>query len=362
MFGFDIPSTRAALKECGQGLPPETYFSEAIFEIEHREIFGRRWTCFAPLARLSRPGSAVVGHVGRIPIVVTRDADGKLHGFINACRHRGYPVAEEDMAECKKLTCRYHSWTYRLSGELVAAPDSAPGFEKASHGLLPVSVACWGQFVFVNPDPRAEPFEVALPTLTEAAQRMRMELNPEVYVVVDETVSLQRANWKLWWDNACECYHCPTIHGESFAAAFLSSADAYHLEKHGLFTATAIDPKQSPSNAKAAITIHLYPGCHIVQQQDIMIMARIVPTAVNAYTVHTTYLAETNASRDAVDAWVKIWKQTYEEDKEAVQRQQRGLESGRTLPFSYTPSREEQPIHHVDNTLREYERIMAEAS
>ena len=39
-------------------------------------------------------------------IVVTRDRNGKLHGFLNICRHRGYTVAEHDQSKCLRLSCR----------------------------------------------------------------------------------------------------------------------------------------------------------------------------------------------------------------------------------------------------------------
>ena len=35
------------------------------------------------------------------------------------------------------------------------------------------------------------------------------------------------ANWKVWVENASECYHCPTIHKHSFSDAFVDDADVY---------------------------------------------------------------------------------------------------------------------------------------
>ena len=37
------------------------------------------------------------------------------------------------------------------------------------------------------------------------------------------------ANWKLVWDNNCECYHCPTAH-PGFSAVMDVSVDSYLLE------------------------------------------------------------------------------------------------------------------------------------
>ena len=359
VLGFDVSKSLEKLRTEGAGLPPHTYTSAEIFDLESREIFAKSWTCFAPLEKLKAPGSVVVGDVGRVPILVTRSGDGELHGFVNACRHRGYPVATEDKSDCKKLTCRYHSWTYRLDGSLVVAPESDPGLDKSAHGLLPVSVTAWAQFVFVNPDPDAAPLMESLCGLQDVADKFGLLTDVDSYDLVDVTEVRQQANWKLWWDNNTECYHCATIHGTSFAAAFQSSAEGYTLETHGLFTTTAVLPKQNDNGERASVTIHIYPGCFIVQQKDMMVMGRVVPHGPDDYTVYTYYFAEKGADPKEFADWLTIWKQTFDEDKEALQLQQHGLRSGRTKPFRYVSAREAQPIHHVTNTLLAYKSTVA---
>jgi Rieske 2Fe-2S family protein len=53
------------------------------------------------------------------------------------------------------LRCPYHSWTYRLEGELLRAPwsEEIDGFDQAAFGLHPVGVASWGGFVFLHLTP-----------------------------------------------------------------------------------------------------------------------------------------------------------------------------------------------------------------
>ena len=358
-LGFDVNEALAKLKAEGQGLPPHTYTSSDVFELENKELFSKSWTCFAPIENLREPGSVVVGNVGRIPVIVTRSADGKVHGFINACRHRGYPVAQANGSGCKKLTCPYHSWSYRLDGSLIVAPETGDAFDKAEHGLLPVSVETWAQFVFVNPDPMAKPLLESLVGLEDVANRFNMLTGADDYELVEVVEVHQGANWKLWFDNNTECYHCPTIHSSSFADAFETSADAYTLETHGQFTATAILPKQKDGNDRPSTTIHMHPGAFVVQQKDIMVMARIVPQNEKSYTVFTYYFAEKGADPQSVADWLKIWKQTFDEDKHAIELQQIGLESGQTKPFRYVEAREAQPMHHAANTLLAYQRSIS---
>lgn len=354
MLGLDPEEHLLRLQENGEGMPPFVYSSPEIFAFENAKVLGATWTCFTPLEKLKEPGSVVVGQVGKTPVLVTRTLDGALHGFINACRHRGYPVAQDDQRDCRKLTCQYHSWTYALDGRLVAVPDGGNDMDRYELGLLPISVEAWGQFVFVNCDPLADGLHAQLPELQEVESRFGMDLDPDAFEIVAETAVEHKANWKLWFDNNCECYYCPSIHGQSFASAFQSSADAYTFEPHGLFTVTTVQPREGAEEENPATTIHISPGCHIVQQQDFMVMARAVPFSANRYRVETSYLGRVGADPKIIAQWVDLWKQTYEEDCQALELQQIGLESGRTKAFRYVKARESQPMHHVANTLKAY--------
>ena len=357
MFGFDLNDSLGRLEDKGEGMPPFVYTSAEVFDFESQKIIGSMWTCFAPIEKLRQAGSLVVGKVGNVPILVTRGLEGKLRGFINACRHRGYPVALSDLRECKKLTCQYHAWTYALDGRLVAVPEGGAEIDRSELSLLPISVETWGQFVFVNCDPNANALHVEISSLANVAERFGMDLDPNAYEIVEETTIEHKANWKLWFDNNCECYHCPSIHGNSFASAFQASADAYTYEPHGLLSVTAIEPTSSHAHENAVTTLHIFPGCHIVQQKDLMVMARAIPLTANRYRVSTYYLGKVGADPQIIAQWIQLWKQTYEEDRKALELQQISLESGRTEPFRYVKSREAQPMHHVSNVLRAYMQV-----
>ena len=89
-----------------------------------------------PTAWVSEPGEFATCHAGLVPIVVVRDHDGRLNGFVNICRHRATEVAQ-GRGKRETLQCPYHAWTYGLDGGLRAAPrsDREPGFDAAE--LLP---------------------------------------------------------------------------------------------------------------------------------------------------------------------------------------------------------------------------------
>jgi hypothetical protein len=76
--------------------PARWYSDPRIYEFELERIFTRTWQLAGPLHKLRNPGDYIVCQAAHIPIVVTRDLEGELHGFVNVCRHRAYPVALED--------------------------------------------------------------------------------------------------------------------------------------------------------------------------------------------------------------------------------------------------------------------------
>ena len=54
-----------------------------------------------------------------MPVVVTRDGEGKLHAFENRCAHRGSLLCIEERGEAKEIACVYHNWSYDLAGNLT---------------------------------------------------------------------------------------------------------------------------------------------------------------------------------------------------------------------------------------------------
>src|SRR5919199_887154 len=104
-LGIDAAAVEDALAR-DMTFPARWYSDPAIHEFELEGIFTREWQLAGPLHKLEKPGDHFVCRVAHVPIVVTRDLDGELHGFVNVCRHRAYPVATAD-GNRKTLQCAY---------------------------------------------------------------------------------------------------------------------------------------------------------------------------------------------------------------------------------------------------------------
>ncbi len=189
-LGIDIAGIDRRLAE-NWSLPTRFYRDPDIFAFEMEAIFAGRWQFLCPVHKVTDPGDVAVRRVGRFPVVVTRDREGTLHGFLNICRHRGYTVAERGRKACLRLVCRYHGWSYNLDGTLAGAPDAGgeAGFHPDELGLRRVAVDRWGPAVLVHPDPDARPLRETCPVMFETARKTGFDPDPVDYDT--------GTNWKL---------------------------------------------------------------------------------------------------------------------------------------------------------------------
>ena len=59
-------------------------FADAeLFELEQKYIFERTWGFLAFESQLAKPHDYIATHIGRAPVMVTRDASGELVGAVN---------------------------------------------------------------------------------------------------------------------------------------------------------------------------------------------------------------------------------------------------------------------------------------
>ena len=193
-------------------LPRAYYTSESLYEEEAERIFARRWVCVGRAEQAARPGDYFLADVAGESLIVVRDPEG-LHAFFNVCRHRGTRLCEQPSGRLAgTIQCPYHGWTYGLDGRLLGAPHmvGAEGFDKAEFPLHEAALGAWDGFLFANLQPHPPALEAALAPLAGKFAAWRLgELRALRRVEYDV-----RANWKLFFQNFSECYHCPRIHPE----------------------------------------------------------------------------------------------------------------------------------------------------
>jgi len=196
--------------EAGYALPSSWYTDGSIFERE-RDLLRRSWHYGAHTGELAQPGDQALCQIAGVPIVLLRDDANEIRGFVNICRHRAHTVVHE-RGNRPTLDCLHDGWIYNLDGCLRRAPraETEPEFDASELGLIPVQTAVWGPTVWVNLDLEAPPFFEWIAGLPELVASHGLDVDAQVHAVEREWEI--HANWKVFLDNAIECYHCPTCH------------------------------------------------------------------------------------------------------------------------------------------------------
>ena len=212
--------------DAGHTLPSSWYTAPTVFALEQQRVFRRAWQYVGHRDLVDEPGDFFTCEVGGVPIVVVCGKDAAVRGFVNICRHRHHPVAV-GAGNRSTLQCMYHAWTYKLDGSFNAAPRAkeSPNFDGSSLCLRPVAVDFLGQMLFVNPSSEAPPLAEALGPIPSLARKRGMPFDTARFQ--QRRVVEFDANWKIVYDNNCECYHCPTVHKTWYKAARLDKDHVY---------------------------------------------------------------------------------------------------------------------------------------
>lgn len=205
----------------GAWIRPEIFSDPALYEAEQRRIFGRAWLFLGHTSQLAQPGAFLRTFMGEESVLVTRDRSGQVRAMLNACRHRGFQVCQEDRGVAHRFQCRYHGWVYGSDGALVGAPGEETIYyreiDKRRWGLVPVArVETYKGLIFGNFDPDAV-------SLAEFLGDMAWYLD----ILLDgraggtELLGPQRwriaSNWKVVAENHCgDEYHIGFAHGSVF--------------------------------------------------------------------------------------------------------------------------------------------------
>lgn len=214
-------------------VPKARYTSPEFARLELDRVWSRVWQIACREEELSEPGDFVEYEIGDQSILVVRGDEGTIAAFHNACLHRGTRLAAGSGCFADGfMQCRYHAWRYALDGALTDVVD-AHEFTDLPEGLrlAAVRAECWGGFVFVNPDPRAEPLLEFLDPLPARLAPYRLEdlrLRAQLSTVLP-------ANWKSVVDAFNESYHVQGTHPQILAWTDDVSIAYEQLGKHARY-------------------------------------------------------------------------------------------------------------------------------
>ncbi len=196
------------------GLPPWTYFSDELLEIEKEELFRRHWQLVCHLNDVPETGNYVAIDVVGERALILRGADNQVRAFHNVCRHRGSRVVADDKGSCRSaIVCPFHGWSYNLDGTLrsPAQAQTLPDLDPVEYGLKPLEIEIWNGFVFIRFKPSRQL------SIAEILRRFDDEVAPyelSTLVPTDRSfwTGVSEVNWKAVRDVDNEGYHVPRAH------------------------------------------------------------------------------------------------------------------------------------------------------
>lgn len=206
------------------------YLDDAHLRRE-RDIFAQTWHVACPASQLSA-GTFRAVDLGHSTVIVSRDANGRVHAHHNTCPHRGNELVPDDTAGRGALRCSYHHWEFDLDGRCLAMPDEdrLPRGCRARTRLHGLRTATWAGLLWVCASQDAPELAEALGPATDwvagydldnwaVAQHVRVDLD---------------ANWKCSVEVHNEGYHVHTLHEPFLPFVDDTSAQTDIDEAHGV--------------------------------------------------------------------------------------------------------------------------------
>ena len=245
------------------------YTDPAIFELELERIFGSAWIYVGHESQVKSIGDFVATRIGRKPLLLVRDANGKSALLHNQCAHRGSMVVASDGGSTSEFRCCYHGWTYHLDGRLKAAPllqGYPPHFDpkNSTAAMLPVPrVASYRGFVFGSLAADGPSLEDYLGYMTTSFDDM-VDRAPDGELELAGSVFKHsyKGNWKLYLENLCDAAHPLFTHQSSIDAASQQS-DTAHSDGSGEIAIRQMRQNGAPySFWETNVGIWTYPNGH----------------------------------------------------------------------------------------------------
>ncbi len=199
------------------------YTDPDIYQQELEQVFGRCWVGVGHESLISKPNDFFAAYIAEDPMLVTRDSKGKMHAFLNMCRHRGNRICRADFGNAPSFMCTYHGWTFATDGKLVGVPGYKEAYfeelDRSQWGLVEAGqIDSYKGLLFATWDKTTPSL---LDYLGDAAWYLDVNLDrtaggTELLPGVQK--HMMGTNWKIPCDNlGGDNYHFPITHGSVVA-------------------------------------------------------------------------------------------------------------------------------------------------
>ncbi len=196
----------------------DIYRDPDVFELEMKHIFEGTWNLVGLESQVPKPYDFISTHIGRSPVIVTRDAHGQLHCLLNSCRHKGALVCHHAQGSARTFVCQYHGWAYDATGRNILVKDQREGaypecFSAQDHGLLPVArFESYRGVLFASLNADVPALEDYLGDLRKMIDLIVDQSPHGIECIPGRTRFTFNGNWKLQMENGVDPYHFSSTH------------------------------------------------------------------------------------------------------------------------------------------------------
>ncbi|MER6997034.1 aromatic ring-hydroxylating dioxygenase subunit alpha [Streptomyces sp. NPDC000410] len=362
--------------ERGETLPARAYTSPDFHRLERERIFQGDWLCAGHIDQVAAPGDYLRVDLPGDPLVITRDEDGELHALSRVCRHRFMdvlpPETTPDRGSLTRLTCPYHTWTYKLNGEYAGQLHGAPlmnrvEFDRAACRLPRHRLEVCHGLIMVNADPAAEALGPQLTGLGAKLAPYGIDDLVVAYTVRWEGIP---ANWKVAVENGSENYHHMGTHAGSLErivpgkGTVVEESDGRWFAMDTPFAAAAAElsslspliPGLGAAELSGMRIAGIFPNLVMALLPDSVTFFRWIPTGPDSHDTLATVLVPQEARKaPGFEAYVQQSRETLKliqgEDLVAIRGVQRGLATD--------PGPSGGRFSHLERPLWQFQRYLA---
>ena len=323
--------------------PVSRYTCPDRFERERQVLLRSKPMIVAHRSELAAPNAFLTRDLAGLPLLLTRDAEGAVHAFLNVCRHRGTRLVDAESGCRRRFSCPYHAWTWNNRGVLERVRYGAEGFpdlDKATLGLKRLGCREAHGWIWVVANTDAAPDiagylgDLAPDFVWMDAGRLR---------IAHEEARAWAMNWKILVEGGLESYHFRIAHRHTIGPYFQDSLSSYRvigrhirsvLPRAGLDEMMA-RPKESWSLRRETNLVYsVFPIAQLLVQADHIVWVHPMPQAADRTFVRLLTLVPEDfdpADAEAAHYWRRnhdITVQTLSEDFHIGESIQSGLSSG----------------------------------
>ena len=317
------------------GLPAESYTDHEFWKKECNTVLSDDWLFVGFVHELKNPGDVIPLSIAGKPIFLVKNVNNEITAFHNVCSHRCLKLIDEKKNIGKIIRCPYHAWSYDLDGKLKAAPHvggtnqhKPEGFNFLDHGLKPIKIYIWHDWIFINFNGKAKKFEEYVKPLSKRFNDI--DLTKLKYVATLD-FGVINTNWKFLIENFIEPYHVQFVH---------KTTTNQPLKDHYTFVdgkcyGSGIDVENEDDKNDSALSVtsrylSLFPnfiiGTYFPNQVGVYLNVPISPSLTSQKRIIYTTDGK-DMSKKEIKITKDIWWSVHKEDHEMCERLQEGRSS-----------------------------------